>query len=107
MIKAHHAMALHFVNDSLSVVAARVVYVNGQFDRLFSPPQILRMLLQIRQHKADDVVLGECFIRAKGIDAYRPKKMMIIITFEVLIAFLTIGGTSSSDKAYMEVSWYL
>jgi hypothetical protein len=43
MIKAYHVIAPHFVHDSLSVVAVRVVHLHGQFERVFSLLQILRM----------------------------------------------------------------
>jgi hypothetical protein len=81
MIKTYHLIALHFVNDFLSVVAARVVHVRGQFDRVFSPAKILCPPLRIRQPKANEVVLSECFIRVKSIDAYQAlitKKNVII-----------------------------
>jgi hypothetical protein len=42
--KAYHAIELHFVSDFLSVIRARVVNLPDQFDRMFSPGQILRML---------------------------------------------------------------
>jgi hypothetical protein len=58
MIKANHVMGPHFVDDLLSVLAARVVYVYGQLDWLFSPVQILRMFVQIREHNDFDEV---CF----------------------------------------------
>jgi hypothetical protein len=42
-----------------------------QLDRLFSPLQIPRMLLQARSHEATEVSLGEYMIWVKGIDAYQ------------------------------------
>jgi hypothetical protein len=70
---------------------------------------MMRMLLQIRQHKANEMVLSECFIQGISIDAYQsltPEKI-VIITFQVPIALLTIGSTSSRDEAFMHVSWFL
>jgi hypothetical protein len=32
MIKGHHVIAPHFVSNFMSVMAARVVYMHGQFD---------------------------------------------------------------------------
>jgi hypothetical protein len=46
-----------------------VVHVHVQFDRLFHPGRILRVLLQIRQYKASEVVPSEYFVRVKSIDA--------------------------------------
>jgi hypothetical protein len=109
MIKAYHVTVLHFVNDFLSVVPAQVVHVHNQFDLPFSSAQILHRLLHIRHHNANDVVLRECLIWVKSIDQdqlFTPKTAAII-TFEVLIALLAIRSTSSGDKGYMEVSWYL
>jgi hypothetical protein len=34
-----------------------LVHVQGQFNRVFSPAQILRVFPPIRQHKANEVVL--------------------------------------------------
>jgi hypothetical protein len=82
MFKAYHVIAPHFANDFLSIVAARLVHVHGQFDRLFPPAQILRTLFQMRQPKADEVVQGECFIRVKSIERHQPfipEKLAIII----------------------------
>jgi hypothetical protein len=42
MIKSYHVIAPHIVNAFLSVVAARVVHVHGQFDPVFSAAPILR-----------------------------------------------------------------
>jgi hypothetical protein len=110
MIKVYHVVAPHFVNIFLPIVAARAVNVHGECHRVFSPTQVLRMLIQIRQHNANEVGLSECFIQVKSIMAYQlpltsPKT--VIITFEVPMTFLTVGGTSSPDEAYVEVLWYL
>jgi hypothetical protein len=74
----------------------------------FLPGPILHMLLHIRQHKAHEVALSECFIRVKSIHAYQPlsPQKTVFITFNVPIMFLTIGGTCSGDEACMEVPWY-
>jgi hypothetical protein len=67
MIKAYHLIAPYLVNHFLSLAAARVVHVHVQFDRTFRPGRILRMLLQIRQYEANEMVLSECFVRVKSI----------------------------------------
>jgi hypothetical protein len=72
--------------------AAPVVPVNGQIGRLFSPAQIPRMHLQVRQHKTNDVTLNKCFIRSSistNINPLLPEKI-VVIAFEVPIAFRTI-----------------
>jgi hypothetical protein len=70
--------------------------------------QIMRVILQIRQHKANEVVLSECLIQVKAINAYESRipKMTVFITFDVPIVFPVIDHTSSRDEAYMEVSRY-
>jgi hypothetical protein len=100
-IKAHHVIVPHFLAELLSVVSVRVVHVHGQVDWVFSPAQILGILLQTAQHKANEVVLSEYFIRVTSIDAHQPPlpRKTAVITFEVLIVFLTIRSTSSRDKA--------
>jgi hypothetical protein len=44
---------------------------------------------------------------SRHINSPSPPEKTVIVTFEVPIVFLSIGGTSSLDEAYMEVSWYL
>jgi hypothetical protein len=107
MINARHVIEPRFVNEFLSAMAARVVHVHGQFDPVFSLAQTRHMLLHIRQHNASEVVMSECFIRVKRIGAYQllTSKKTLIITFEVPIVSLTIGGTSPPDEAYAEISW--
>jgi hypothetical protein len=61
----------HFVDNFLSVVASWVIHMHSQLDRPFSPAHILLMLLLIRQHKAYEMILSECIIWIKVIDAYQ------------------------------------
>jgi hypothetical protein len=51
MIKAHHVIAPDFVNDILSVLAARIVSVRDQFDRALSPAQILSCFVRSNHTK--------------------------------------------------------
>jgi hypothetical protein len=66
----------------------------------------MRMLHQIRQNKANEVILSEFFIRVKGIN-HTPLKWMVTITFKVPIILYANGGTASPDEGHMKVSWYL
>jgi hypothetical protein len=102
-------IAPHFVNDFLSAMAGRVGNGNDQFDRMFSSAHILRMPLEIRQHKANEGILLECLTSVKGDGACQPPtpRKTVIATVEALIMCLTIGGTCSRDEAEMDVSWSL
>jgi hypothetical protein len=109
MFKAYHMIAPHCVDRFLSVVAAQTVHVDDQFDWAASPARILRMLLQIRQHEPNEVVLSECFIPLKSIDACQPltPKKDRDHHFDVSMVLLTIRSTSSRDEACTEIVWYL
>jgi hypothetical protein len=83
--------------------------VQRELDRLFSRAQILRMLRQIRQRKANEVIFSERFIRVKGMEGHQAlaAQKTEIIAYEAPAVFRTIGRTSSSGEGYLDVCWDL
>jgi hypothetical protein len=89
VIKVYHKITPRFVDDFLSAVTTRVVAVHGQSDGLFLPGQILCMLPQNKQHKANEAIVSNVSfwsMVSTDLSASPPQKP-VLVTFEVPIVF--------------------